>query len=462
VAAADEVVSDSATADDGAILQKVDEDRASQLAEDRAFSREVMARVPLLAKLSAAQLDAIVSGARIAEYAPGDILISEGEIGRRFFVLVSGECDVFELSKGLSEGAHMPGCVSRGGTHFARSNLSLFRDAPRHFAAFSFSPNAMRTAYGTLTNALEEGSYFGERGLITNEPRAATILAATKVRALAVDRSALAKADRRFEDGTRLSELIETNENFLWGYEQKQVVEGLKTTLTPSKRAAAQKPLDDDEPAPEAPLNGEFALANNPLATDLSLMQRLRLVRAVVRAFDQAAARSPKWGDAAEKKYRAGLVAQLTPYQRDEFEQTFHIIDRDGDGAITVADLAGLMTAVGRAPQDDELRSMINKANPEVEGNDMIAINDFLALMAQAEFSAMFLEAFSLLDPNGHGWVESELLWQMMNTLVPPKRAGSRSSTLAASKIDELIDIFGVSDGHIDYQAFVKIMMSSD
>jgi len=434
VAAADEVVSDSATADDGAILQKVDEDRASQLAEDRAFSREVMARVPLLAKLSAAQLDAIVSGARIAEYAPGDILISEGEIGRRFFVLVSGECDVFELSKGLSEGAHMPG----------------------------FSPNAMRTAYGTLTNALEEGSYFGERGLITNEPRAATILAATKVRALAVDRSALAKADRRFEDGTRLSELIETNENFLWGYEQKQVVEGLKTTLTPSKRAAAQKPLDDDEPAPEAPLNGEFALANNPLATDLSLMQRLRLVRAVVRAFDQAAARSPKWGDAAEKKYRAGLVAQLTPYQRDEFEQTFHIIDRDGDGAITVADLAGLMTAVGRAPQDDELRSMINKANPEVEGNDMIAINDFLALMAQAEFSAMFLEAFSLLDPNGHGWVESELLWQMMNTLVPPKRAGSRSSTLAASKIDELIDIFGVSDGHIDYQAFVKIMMSSD
>jgi len=27
-------------------------------------------------------------------------------------------------------------------------------------------------------------------------------------------------------------------------------------------------------------------------------------------------------------------------------------------------------------------------------------------------------------------------------------------------KLDELVDTFGVSDGHIDYQAFVKIMMT--
>ena len=77
--------------------------------------------------------------------------------------------------------------------------------------------------------------------------------------------------------------------------------------------------------------------------------------------------------------------------------------------------------------------------------------------MAQAEFSAMFLEAFSLLDPQGHGWVESELLWQMVNSLVPSQS----SSSILGSKINELIDIFGVSDGHIDYQAFVKIMITS-
>ena len=34
--------------------------------------------------------------------------------------------------------------------------------------------------------------------------------------------------------------------------------------------------------------------------------------------------------------------------------------------------------------------------------------------------------------------------------------------TALKAKIDELIDTFGVSDGHIDYQAFVKIMMKKD
>ena len=38
-----------------------------------------------------------------------------------------------------------------------------------------------------------------------------------------------------------------------------------------------------------------------------------------------------------------------------------------------------------------------------------------------------FLEAFKLLDPDGLGWVESELLWRMMNTLVLPPHSSVRS-----------------------------------
>ena len=194
----------------------------------------------------------------------------------------------------------------------------------------------------------------------------------------------------------------------------------------------------------------------------LPVMQRLRLLRSVIRAFDQAAARSPKWGDAAEILYRKRLVTQLTNYQRQEFKQTFALLDRDGDGSISVSDLASLMVAVGRHPNALELANMINKANPEIEGNTNLNLDDFLALMAQAEFSAMFLEAFKLLDPAGHGWVESELLWQMMNALIPSAAVEGKTAIpeFFGGKLDELVDTFGVSDGHIDYQAFVKIMMT--
>ena len=48
-----------------------------------------------------------------------------------------------------------------------------------------------------------------------------------------------------------------------------------------------------------------------------------------------------------------------------------------GDGAISASDLASLMAAVGRKPAEEELKAMINKANPEINGNDIINCDDF-------------------------------------------------------------------------------------
>ena len=348
-------------------------------------------------------------------------------------MLLDGECDVFQLSN-LASSSRMPG----------------------------FSPDPTRTAFGWRTNTLVAGAYFGERALVTNEPRAASIVAATNAIALIIDRSALARADRRIwgEDTTfdSLVDLLElSSEGVLWGYERKgpmlesdDILESRSPLGHPSSGNVSSAP----------PKAGSAYFENTTMP--LPVMQRLRLLRSVIRAFDQAAARSPKWGDAAEILYRKRLVTQLTNYQRQEFKQTFALLDRDGDGSISVSDLASLMVAVGRHPNALELANMINKANPEIEGNTNLNLDDFLALMAQAEFSAMFLEAFKLLDPAGHGWVESELLWQMMNALIPSAAVEGKTAIpeFFGGKLDELVDTFGVSDGHIDYQAFVKIMMT--
>jgi len=393
----------------------------------------IMASVPLLAQLNEAQLGTVLKESRIATYEAGDVLIFEGDIGRRFFVLLDGECDVFQLSN-LASSSRMPG----------------------------FSPDPTRTAFGGRTNTLVAGAYFGERALVTNEPRAASIVAATNAIALIVDRSALARADRRIwgEDTTfeSLADLLEfSSEGVLWGYERKGPV--LVSGGILESRSPLGNPSIGKKPS-SPPKEGSEYFENTTMP--LPVMQRLRLLRSVIRAFDQAAARSPKWGDAAEILYRKRLVTQLTNYQRQEFKQTFALLDRDGDGSISVSDLASLMVAVGRHPNALELANMINKANPEIEGNTNLNLDDFLALMAQAEFSAMFLEAFKLLDPAGHGWVESELLWQMMNALIPSAAVEGKTAIpeFFGGKLDELVDTFGVSDGHIDYQAFVKIMMT--
>ena len=51
----------------------------------------------------------------------------------------------------------------------------------------------------------------------------------------------------------------------------------------------------------------------------------------------------------------------------------------------------------------------------------------------------------------------------MMNTPVPATAPSDPSSptTLTRSTTDDPTPTFRVSDGHIDYQAFVKIMMTS-
>ena len=138
------------------------------------------------------------------------------------------------------------------------------------------------------------------------------------------------------------------------------------------------------------------------------------------------------------------------------------MLDRDGDGALGAADVGALMAAVGRALSPAELAEMINKANPEVDGNDRIERIDFLALMAQAEFSALFLETFSLLDTAGDGWVEARTLWQLIGALVGDDTDGAVAAMLSTSQLDLLRREFDVDgDGHISYGAFVGLLLDS-
>ena len=65
------------------------------------------------------------------------------------------------------------------------------------------------------------------------------------------------------------------------------------------------------------------------------------------------------------------------------------------------------MMSVGSEHTDDELRIMINNANPNVDGNEEINFTEFMGVMAEAEFYYLFLETFEMLDVQNTGYVSA-------------------------------------------------------
>lgn len=104
--------------------------------------KKSLARVPLLSELTEVQLDKIVDTVEIFPFAPGDVIIKKGTEGNVFYMVKEGTVTVSDM-----------------GDQFADQTLG-------------------------------PGDYFGERALITGEPRAATVTAVSKVKLLALDREA--------------------------------------------------------------------------------------------------------------------------------------------------------------------------------------------------------------------------------------------------------------------------------
>ena len=108
---------------------------------------ELLKKVPLFSRCSKPSLEDIAAIADEIDLPDGRVLMTEGERGREFFVLVQGEVD-----------------VTKGGEH-------------------------VRT--------LSAGEFFGEIALISDEPRTATVTAKGPIRVLVItDRAFKALVER--------------------------------------------------------------------------------------------------------------------------------------------------------------------------------------------------------------------------------------------------------------------------
>ena len=154
----------------------------------------------------------------------------------------------------------------------------------------------------------------------------------------------------------------------------------------------------------------------------------------------------------------------MTPSRKTEAAQMFALIDSDNDGEVSMADLRNLMTLLGRSNIDEtdyeydeeaeetRLRSIIQSA--DADQNERIDLDEFVSLVARAEFATLILEAFRVFDADGSGLLDAGELERGLRGL--GEALGDDGTSV--EKIFEEYDL--ERTGQINYEGFVRLMVS--
>lgn len=144
----------------------------------------------------------------------------------------------------------------------------------------------------------------------------------------------------------------------------------------------------------------------------------------------------------------------LSEDQISEFQEAFCLFDKDGDGCITLEELATVIQSLGQNPIKEELQDMINEV--DVNGNGTIEFGEFLSLMArkikETDAEEELKEAFKVFDKDQNGYISATELRNVMINL---------GEKLTDEEVDQMIreaDLDG--DGQVNYEEFVRMMMA--
>nr|XP_010917630.2 calmodulin [Elaeis guineensis] len=151
----------------------------------------------------------------------------------------------------------------------------------------------------------------------------------------------------------------------------------------------------------------------------------------------------------------SGVMDILTEEQISEFQEAFCLFDKDGDGCITLEELATVIRSLGQNPTEEELQDMISEV--DANGNGTIEFGEFLSLMArkmkETDAEEELKEAFKVFDKDQNGYISANELRNVMINL---------GEKLTDEEVEQMIreaDIDG--DGQVNYEEFVRMMMAA-
>ncbi|XP_038902291.1 calmodulin-like protein 11 [Benincasa hispida] len=148
------------------------------------------------------------------------------------------------------------------------------------------------------------------------------------------------------------------------------------------------------------------------------------------------------------------MTEVLSEEQIVEFKEAFCLFDKDGDGCITIEELATVIRSLDQNPTEEELQDMIKEV--DVDGNGTIEFTEFLNLMAkkikETDAEEELKEAFKVFDKDQNGYISATELRHVMINL---------GEKLTDDEVEQMIkeaDLDG--DGQVNFEEFVKMMMA--
>uniref|UniRef100_A0A7N1A5M2 EF-hand domain-containing protein n=1 Tax=Kalanchoe fedtschenkoi TaxID=63787 RepID=A0A7N1A5M2_KALFE len=136
----------------------------------------------------------------------------------------------------------------------------------------------------------------------------------------------------------------------------------------------------------------------------------------------------------------------------NEFREAFSLFDKNGDGCITIEELATVIRSLDQNPTEEELQDMITEI--DCDGNGTIEFNEFLSLMAkkikETDAEDELKDAFKLFDKDENGYISATELRHVMINL------GEKLSDEEVEQMIREADLDG--DGQVNYEEFVKMM----
>ncbi|KAL7124030.1 hypothetical protein ABFS83_14G021000 [Erythranthe nasuta] len=142
----------------------------------------------------------------------------------------------------------------------------------------------------------------------------------------------------------------------------------------------------------------------------------------------------------------------LNKEQIVEFEEAFTLFDKDGDGRITIEDLATMMRCLDQNPTQRELHDIMNEI--DLNRNGTIEFDEFLDHMSKnikSRYSISLGQAFKVFDEDQNGYISANELQMGMLYLF-----GREITYEEAAHMIRNSDLDG--DSHANFIEFAHIM----
>ncbi|CAF2596906.1 unnamed protein product [Rotaria sp. Silwood2] len=137
------------------------------------------------------------------------------------------------------------------------------------------------------------------------------------------------------------------------------------------------------------------------------------------------------------------------------YEESFSLLDKDGDGNISNHEIRCLMNSLGYAPSEEDISSVISKV--DINGDGSVDFHEFLTMMRRrkstGESDTELQQVFNVFDKNKDGFIDKDELYDML------LRLGENITDEDVTEMIEEADCFD-NDGKVSYEEFKAILHS--